>query len=126
MRVDRKVVRGNPRLCPVPESAGEYFYAFPVTSAQQRPWILNQVEPNPTSYTAPWSIRMTGKLGARVLQRTLNEIHETNANYHEVLRYPHVQFVSKTPLGSLHSDAHPKEPGINATATTAPAAATSY
>jgi Condensation domain len=86
MRVDRKVGRGKPGPYPVPESAGELVYVFPVTSAQQRLWILDQLELNSTSYTAPSSIRMTGKLNAQALERTLNKIHETSANHHEVLR----------------------------------------
>lgn len=88
MRVDRKVGRGKPGPYPLPESAGELVYVFPVTSAQQRLWILDQLELNSTSYTAPSSIRMTGKLNAQALERTLNKIHETNANHHEVLREP--------------------------------------
>ena len=71
-------------------------------------------------------IRMTGKLNAPALERTLNKIHETNANHHEVLRGPYGQFVSQILMGSRHSDGHPEEPAINAMITNAPAAATSF
>jgi len=55
------------------------------------------------------------------------EVHEINANHHEVLREPHVKFVSEILLARLHAgSANPSQPAINPTATGAPAAATSY
>ena len=67
---------------PVPEPATEHVYVFPVTFAQQRLLFLDQLEPNSTSYSVPWSIRMTGTLNADALERTLNEI----VRRHEILR----------------------------------------
>jgi hypothetical protein len=55
------------------------------------------------------------------------EVYEINANHHEVLREPHVQFVSEILLDRLRrKDARPAESAINATAINASAAVTSY
>ena len=53
-----------------------------MTFAQQRLLFLDQLEPNSTSYSVPWSIRMTGELNVEALERSLNEI----VNRHEILR----------------------------------------
>ena len=60
----------------------EYVYVFPATFAQQRLLFLHQLDPCSTSYTVPWSIRMTGELNAEALERSLNEI----VSRHEILR----------------------------------------
>ena len=62
--------------------SAEYVYVFPVTFAQQRLLFLNQLDPNSTSYSVPWSIRMTGRLNVEALERSLNEI----VSRHEILR----------------------------------------
>ena len=70
------------RAVPDPEPVDEYVYVFPVTFAQQRLLFLDQLDPDSTSYSVPWSIRMTGKLNAEALERSLNEI----VRRHEILR----------------------------------------
>jgi len=80
MKVDSqhgsKVTQGNGN--PVNNNV----YVFPLTFAQQRLWFLDQLQPGGSSYSVPWSIRMTGKLDADALERSLNEI----VRRHEVLR----------------------------------------
>jgi len=67
---------------PVPESAAEHAYVFPVTFAQQRLLFLNQLDPASTTYCVPWSIRIKGSLDAGALEPSLNEI----VRRHEILR----------------------------------------
>ena len=80
MKVDSQDgTRTEPRAV-APELVTENVYVFPVTFAQQRLWFLDQLEPNSASYSVPWSIHMAGKLNARALENSLNEIvrrHET-------------------------------------------------
>src|SRR5664279_5261246 len=64
------------------DSPNEHVYVFPVTFAQQRLLFLHQLDPVSTSYSVPWSIRITGALNAEALERSLNEI----VRRHEVLR----------------------------------------
>ena len=64
------------------ELVPENVYVFPVTFAQQRLWFLDQLQPDATSYSVPWSIHMRGQLNAEALERSLNEI----VRRHEVLR----------------------------------------
>ena len=68
----------------VPASPAEdqQVYVFPVTFAQQRLLFLNQLDPSNTSYSVPWSIRVSGSLNATALERSLNEI----VRRHEILR----------------------------------------
>jgi amino acid adenylation domain-containing protein len=64
------------------DPSSEHVYVFPVTFAQQRLLFLHQLDPASTSYSVPWSIRITGSLNAEALERSLNEI----VRRHEVLR----------------------------------------
>jgi hypothetical protein len=69
---------------------------FPVTFPQQRLLLLNQLDPSSTSYTVPWSIRITGPLNAMALERSLNEI----VLRHEILWQRYVD--SGVPSRSRH------------------------
>ena len=80
-KIDVKVDPGMAAV-PDPEAADESSFVFPVTFAQQRLLFLDQLDPNSTSYSVPWSIRITGKLDANALERSLNEI----VRRHEILR----------------------------------------
>jgi len=82
MRVDSEVGTGMTTPNPVYEPSAEHVYVFPVTFAQQRLLFLNQLDPNSTSYSVPWSIRMTGELNPEALESSLNEI----VSRHEILR----------------------------------------
>ena len=61
-------------------ATAETGYVFPATFAQQRLWFLDRLQPGDTSYSVPWSFRVTGPLDIRALERSLSEIirrHET-------------------------------------------------
>jgi acyl carrier protein len=55
---------------------------LPLSYAQQRLWILDQMEPNNYMYNIPRSMRMRGQLDVAALTRSLNEI----VRRHEPLR----------------------------------------
>ena len=54
---------------------------FPLSFAQQRLWLLDQLEPGP-QYNDPFHLRLTGSLDVVALSRSLNEI----VRRHEALR----------------------------------------
>ncbi|MFD2168557.1 non-ribosomal peptide synthase/polyketide synthase [Tumebacillus lipolyticus] len=54
----------------------------PMSSAQQRLWFLDQMEPGSAVYNIPTAIKLTGELDASVLERALQEI----VIRHEALR----------------------------------------
>lgn len=49
-------------------------FVFPASFAQQRLWLLNQLEPGSTAYNMPWVIRVGGALDVGALEQTLNAI----------------------------------------------------
>ena len=55
---------------------------LPLSFAQQRLWLLDQLEPNTPFYNVPSSVRMKGQLNIRALEQTLTEI----VRRHEALR----------------------------------------
>ncbi|MBV9268443.1 MAG: amino acid adenylation domain-containing protein, partial [Acidobacteriaceae bacterium] len=73
----------NQRLLNVEHGAGvENGWAFPTSFAQQRLWLLNQLEPHNTAYSIPWSMRLHGDLNVEALEDSLNEI----VSRHDVFR----------------------------------------
>ncbi|MBV8842651.1 MAG: amino acid adenylation domain-containing protein, partial [Bryobacterales bacterium] len=66
-----------PAIAPVPRDQ-----SLPLSIAQQRLWILDQLEPNNPLYNVPRAIRMTGSLDAGALCSALNSV----VRRHEVLR----------------------------------------
>ncbi|HEV2764734.1 MAG TPA: condensation domain-containing protein, partial [Pyrinomonadaceae bacterium] len=61
--------------------------ALPLSFAQQRLWFLDQLEPGNPFYNSPSAIRLTGRLDARALARSLSEL----VRRHEVLRTSFVE-----------------------------------
>ncbi|MEW5927432.1 MAG: non-ribosomal peptide synthase/polyketide synthase, partial [Gemmatimonadota bacterium] len=55
---------------------------LPLSFAQQRLWLFDQVEPGSAVYNIPAALRVRGGLDARVLERSLTEV----VRRHEVLR----------------------------------------
>jgi amino acid adenylation domain-containing protein len=56
--------------------------AFPLSFAQQRLWLIDQLEPGTSRYNVPESIRLRGHLDAEALSASLNTV----VRRHEVLR----------------------------------------
>ena len=56
--------------------------AIPLSFAQQRLWVLHQLDPSNPSYNMPEAVRFLGPLNTATLERSLNEI----VRRHEVLR----------------------------------------
>jgi thioesterase domain-containing protein/acyl carrier protein/NRPS condensation-like uncharacterized protein len=57
-------------------------FVMPASEAQERFWLLDQLEPGNTSLNMPLALRLAGKVNTVALQRSLNEI----VSRHEVLR----------------------------------------
>ncbi|NKY52404.1 non-ribosomal peptide synthetase [Nocardia vermiculata] len=74
---------GTARPRPVPVDRGE---RIPLSLAQQRMWVINQLDPESPSYNIPLAIRLTGALDVPALRRAVADVVER----HEVLRtrYP--------------------------------------
>ncbi|MCA1612753.1 MAG: amino acid adenylation domain-containing protein, partial [Acidobacteria bacterium] len=56
--------------------------SFPLSSAQERLWFLDQFAPESLAYSLPISVRLHGRLNVLALEQSLNEI----GRRHEVLR----------------------------------------
>ncbi|HEX8538507.1 MAG TPA: condensation domain-containing protein, partial [Cystobacter sp.] len=67
----------QPRLVPVPRDR-----ELPPTHAQQRLWLLDQLEPGSPLYNIAGTVRMSGRLDAAALTRALGEV----VARHEALR----------------------------------------
>jgi amino acid adenylation domain-containing protein len=65
----------------------------PLSFAQARLWVLDQLEPGLSTYNMPAALRITGPLNVAVLERSLNEI----IRRHEVLRTT-IQAVDGQPI----------------------------
>ncbi|MDJ0901106.1 MAG: amino acid adenylation domain-containing protein [Xenococcus sp. MO_188.B8] len=57
-------------------------YSAPLSSAQTRMWLLDQLEPGNLAYNRPSNLKLTGRLNINVLEKSLNEI----VRRHEILR----------------------------------------
>jgi len=47
---------------------------IPLSSAQERLWFLDQLEPDTPIYNRPWALRLQGQLNFQVLEKCLNEV----------------------------------------------------
>src|ERR1043166_1211425 len=56
--------------------------AVPLSFAQQRLWVLHQLDPDNPSYNMPEAVRFVGPLNTTIFEKSLNEI----VRRHEVLR----------------------------------------
>jgi amino acid adenylation domain-containing protein len=57
-------------------------YAFPASFAQERLWLLDQLEPNTATYNLSYTLHISGSLDVQALERSLNALIER----HEILR----------------------------------------
>src|SRR5262245_34210001 len=56
------------------QKKAEQARSFPLSFAQERLWVLDQLDPGNPAYNVPLAIRITGALDLEALQRTLNEL----------------------------------------------------
>src|SRR5437764_13208320 len=63
-------------------TAQQDIYVFPTSLAQQRLWLLDQLEPNSVAYNMLWALRISIPLNVEALEQSLNAIVER----HEILR----------------------------------------
>jgi len=66
----------------VTDSVSEDVYVLPSSIAQQRFWLLDQIDPGNTSLNMPLAFNLIGDLNVGALARSINEI----VSRHEVLR----------------------------------------
>ncbi|HSF41471.1 MAG TPA: amino acid adenylation domain-containing protein, partial [Thermoanaerobaculia bacterium] len=77
-RVEAAETKGAPPILPIPRDGRP----LPLSFAQERLWVLDQLEPGNTTLNMPASYPLEGDLGPGVLARALSEV----ARRHEVLR----------------------------------------
>jgi non-ribosomal peptide synthetase component F/2-polyprenyl-3-methyl-5-hydroxy-6-metoxy-1,4-benzoquinol methylase/acyl carrier protein len=80
--VIEKIQHRSGNLVPPPIAPAPRGQPPPLSIAQQRLWILDQLEPHNPLYNVPWAIRMVGNLVTEALGMALNSI----VRRHEVLR----------------------------------------
>ncbi|AEI67143.1 non-ribosomal peptide synthase/polyketide synthase [Corallococcus macrosporus] len=81
-RVERAVRSGMSVAAPPLKPRLEHGSSLPTSFAQQRLWLLDQMNPGGTSYNVPAVLRVEGPLDAMVLQRSFQEL----VRRHESLR----------------------------------------
>ncbi|WP_235006684.1 non-ribosomal peptide synthetase [Calothrix rhizosoleniae] len=73
---------------------------LPLSFAQERLWLLNQIEGSSATYNIPAAVRITGKLDVNALQESLSEI----VRRHEILRTS-FQTVNGKPIQVIYPEA---------------------
>ncbi|MFP2964321.1 condensation domain-containing protein, partial [Myxococcus sp. 1LA] len=81
-RVERAVRSGGTLAAPPLKPRADGSLILPPSFAQQRLWLLDQMEPGSVSYNVPAVLRVEGPLDAKVLQRSFQEL----VRRHESLR----------------------------------------
>ncbi|HEV7376647.1 MAG TPA: amino acid adenylation domain-containing protein, partial [Pyrinomonadaceae bacterium] len=71
--------------------------SLPVSFAQQRLWLIDQLQPASAAYNIPVTVRLTGHLDVAALEQTLTEI----VRRHEVLRTTFVEMDGQ-PVQLIH------------------------
>src|SRR5262244_1706811 len=61
---------------------GQSFNTFPLSFAQERLWLIDQLGPGSPAYNIPIALHLSGLINIPALERTVNEI----VRRHEVLR----------------------------------------
>ncbi|MBV9772478.1 MAG: amino acid adenylation domain-containing protein, partial [Gemmatimonadetes bacterium] len=79
-RVDAALRDGSGAVQPIPRR--EVFSPVPLSMAQQRLWVLDQLEPGSAAYNMPMGVRLRGVLDLAALRRTMDALVER----HEALR----------------------------------------
>jgi natural product biosynthesis luciferase-like monooxygenase protein/amino acid adenylation domain-containing protein/non-ribosomal peptide synthase protein (TIGR01720 family) len=74
--------RANTRARPAAIPVADRSRHLPLSFAQQRLWVLAQLDPSSAAYNNPVALRMTGRLDVHALQRAIDEV----VCRHEVLR----------------------------------------
>ena len=72
---------------------------LPLSYAQQRLWVLDQLEPNNPLYNIPRALRITGALNIEALEKSLNEIvrrHESQRTTFTVADAKPVQVIARS------------------------------
>lgn len=86
------------------DAAVQSVYVFPVSFAQERLWILDQMQPGNPAYNIPAAVRLKGRLGVGALEKALNEIitrHEALRTTFDYLEGRPVQVIKPADEGSL-------------------------
>src|SRR5215217_3904566 len=78
----RKAEPAPAKATPVRIPRREKFSPGPVSSAQQRLWFIDQLDPGTPAFNIPAAVRLLGSLDVNVLERCFNEIIKR----HEALR----------------------------------------
>jgi amino acid adenylation domain-containing protein len=77
-----ELIRGGEGIRSVSIGRAKRGGATPLSSAQQRLWFLDQLEPNSAFYNLSAAVRLTGELDVDALERSINEV----IRRHESLR----------------------------------------
>src|SRR4029079_11595850 len=62
-------------------------FIVPVSFAQQRLWVLGQLDPDNAAYNIPAAVRISGLLNAATLQMSLNEVGLRHASLRTKFAY---------------------------------------
>ncbi len=74
-------------------------FVFPASFAQQRLWLIHQLEPDDPSYNVPTVLQLEGQLNVQALQQALDEV----VRRHEVLRTT-FEIVNGEPAQIIHPE----------------------
>ncbi|MEC3955142.1 amino acid adenylation domain-containing protein [Nocardia sp. CDC153] len=92
-----RIVPGTAAGARPPLVAGERPARIPLSLAQQRMWVLNQLDPESPAYNIPMVIRLTGALDVSALTQAAEDI----LTRHEVLR---TRYPESGPGGAPHQE----------------------